>query len=73
MEFFSSYRAHKVKLFMRNAKNHDKSAILHFFSAITEIVWELFISNKFGKDTYKLPSYCAHKWMLTSIATAHLF
>ena len=39
----------------KNAKNHHKSAILIFFSAITELVRELLISNmhnKFRKDTW---------------------
>ena len=56
MKNFSSYRTHKVKLLTYNAKNRNKSAILNLFSAIIEIVRELFISsmhNKFEEDTWK--------------------
>ena len=51
---FPSYRANKVKLLTQNVKNHNKSAILNFLSAIIELVRELFISNihnKFEEDT----------------------
>ena len=56
MKNFSSYRAHKDKLLTGKAKNLNKLAILNFFPAIIELVWELVISNmqnKFGKDTWK--------------------
>ena len=53
MKTISSYCGHNVKLLK---KNLNKSAILNFFSANIELVWELVFSNmhninKFGKDT----------------------
>ena len=56
MKNFSSYRAHKVKLLTWNEKNHNKSAIFFFFSAIIELVQELLISNihnKFKENMWK--------------------
>ena len=49
MKNFSSYRAHKVTLLTKNAKNRKKSAILHVFSVIIELVRELLISNMHNK------------------------
>ena len=63
MKNFSSYRAHKVKLLTSNAKNHNKSAILNFFSAIIELVQELLISNmhnKFEEDMWKTFQVITH-------------
>ena len=61
MKTFLNYRGHNLKLLK---KNLNKSAILNFFSAIIELVWELVFSNmpninKFRKDTWKT-SFCAH-------------
>ena len=53
MKNLSCYRALKVIIDV-NAKNRNKSAILHFCSAIIEVVRELLISNrqnKFKQDT----------------------
>ena len=44
-EFFSSCRAHKVKLLKYNATKFNKSTILNFFSAIIELVRELVTSS----------------------------
>ena len=60
MQKKSIYCAQKVELL----KNHNKSAILNFFSVIIELVRELLISSmhhKFEGDTWKTSSYRVHK------------